>query len=92
MTAGHSDNTTAIVAGSALGVIFPLYVIYKGQRLTEKKTKACLAQTKFITTNNGRSTRETFYCFLLYDGHSTHITEAPEKDIHMFVLPQHSSH
>ena len=65
MTAGHSDNSTVIVAGSALGETFPLYVIYKGQRLTEKK-KACLAQTKFITTSNGWSTRETFHDIILH--------------------------
>ena len=36
-------------------------------------------------------------CLLLYDGHSTHITvdliqKAQENNIHMFVLPPHSSH
>ena len=112
VTAGHSDNTTVIVAGSALGETIPPYVIYKGQRLTENKTKGCLPQTKFITTDNGWSTSETFHdfifnhfllhvqprpCLLLYDGHSTHITidlitKARENDIHMFVLPPHSSH
>ena len=36
-------------------------------------------------------------CLLLYDGHSTHVTidlieKARENNIHMFVLPPHSSH
>ena len=64
VTAGHSDNTTEIVAGSALGETIPPYVIYKGQRLTENKAKGCLPQTKFITTDNGWSTCETFHDFI----------------------------
>ena len=36
-------------------------------------------------------------CLLLYDGHSTHVTfdiidSARKENIHLFVLPPHSSH
>ena len=112
ITSGRSSTTTVISAGSALGETIPPYIIYKGQRLNKYLTTGGLEGTEYRVSPSGWSNSTLFLDFfqnhflhhvkvrpaiLLYDGHSTHVTQdvteaARQENVHLFVLPPHSSH
>jgi hypothetical protein len=47
VTSGKSSTTTLIIAVSALGETLPLYIIYKGQRLTQELVSNGMEGSKF---------------------------------------------
>ena len=56
MTAGHSDSTTVIVSGNALGETIPPYVIYKGHAQIQK---VLTMKTSFLGLMKGWSRGQT---------------------------------
>ena len=59
-TAGRSPNTTLIAAASALGEVLPPYLIFKGERVTERMRKGMLLGTQFHESDIGGGRKVIF--------------------------------